>query len=329
MTVSRDVATSSIPPVELSMALVTWRKEGEDPHDWRSLLEAARLYDRCGVDRVVVSDHVVYGERLEEYAKPEVGGTTGGVQPTGPDGAWLEPLTTLGVLAGATRSIRLGTNILLAALRRPVVLAKMLSSLDVLSAGRLDIGVGVGWQREEYDAAGLSFDRRGRLLDHSLEVCQSLWSSTATSYRSDELSFERIHMNPKPLQHGGVPFWVSGTLNPRVIRRVARFGTGWIPWGDAASDVLAAIPLMRAGLEEHGRDPAGLRVVGNLVAVKDASGGIDLAATMAKVRGLASGGVSDVRVRLVLPDRPDDAEAALHGFVDAFRTTVGRPPAAG
>ena len=122
-----------------------------------------------------MSDHVVFGERLEEYGRPEIGGQAGGKQPTGPDGHWLEPLTTLSVLAGMTSRIRLGTNILVAALRRPAVLAKSTATLDVLSGGRLDLGVGVGWQREEYEAAGLDFDRRGRLLDHTLEVLQTLW----------------------------------------------------------------------------------------------------------------------------------------------------------
>ena len=85
--------------------------------------------------------------------------------------------------ASPTR-VRLGTNILLAALRRPVVLAKTAATLDVLSGGRLDLGVGVGWQREEYEAAGLDFDGRGRLLDHTLEVCQTLWREPARDVSS-------------------------------------------------------------------------------------------------------------------------------------------------
>ncbi len=132
--------------------------EAEDPGGWDHLIEAAEVLDQVGVDRLVMSDHVVFGERLEEYGRPEVGGQAGGKQPTGPDGHWLEPLITLSVIAGRTRRVRLGTNILIAALRRPVVLAKMAATLDVLSGGRLDLGVGVGWQREEYEAAGLRFD---------------------------------------------------------------------------------------------------------------------------------------------------------------------------
>ena len=139
--------------IQLSIGVTSFA--AEDPGTWQPLFDAARVADEAGVDRLVVSDHVVFGERLEEYGRPEIGGQAGGKQPTGPDGHWLEPLTTLSVLAGMTSRIRLGTNILVAALRRPAVLAKSTATLDVLSGGRLDLGVGVGWQREEYDAAGL------------------------------------------------------------------------------------------------------------------------------------------------------------------------------
>src|SRR6478736_1362702 len=192
--------------IQLSIGVTSFA--AEDPGTWQPLFDAATVADEAGVDRLVVSDHVVFGERLEEYGRPEIGGQAGGQQPTGPDGLWLEPLTPLSVLAGMTSRIRLGTNILVAALRRPAVLAKSTATLDVLSGGRLDLGVGVGWQREEYDAAGLSFDQRGRLLDHTLEVCTALWTDRAADYHSDELTFEHIHSMPKPAQEGGVPVWV-------------------------------------------------------------------------------------------------------------------------
>src|SRR5436190_5904038 len=208
----------------------------DEPASWQPLLDRARAADQAGIDKIIVSDHVVYGENLEAYGRPELGGTEGGKQPTGPDGHWLEPLTTLSVIAGMTSTVRLGTGILIAALRRPVTLAKSLSTLDVLSGGRIDLGVGVGWQREEYEAAGLSFDGRGKLLDETLAVCQTLWREPVAEYKSDTLEFQKIHMMPKPLQPGGVPIWVSGTLNQRVIRRIARFGSGWIPWGPDAKE---------------------------------------------------------------------------------------------
>src|SRR3954470_23995460 len=276
--------------IQLSIGVTSFA--AEDPGTWQPLFDAATVADEAGVDRLVVSDHVVFGERLEEYGRPESGGQAGGKQPTGPDGHWLEPLTTLSVLAGMTSRIRLGTNILVAALRRPTVLAKSTATLDVLSGGRLDLGVGVGWQREEYDACGLSFEGRGRLLDHTLEVCQTLWREQRAAYDAPELHFEATHMMPKPLQPGGVPVWVSGTINPRVVRRLARFGSGWIPWGPAAADPVPGIAELRAALADAGRDPAGLQVTGTLPLVKADGGGLDLDRTMEAVPALADAGLT-------------------------------------
>ncbi len=294
----------------------------DDPGTWEPLFERARLLDRAGVDRLLVSDHVVFGEHLEAYGQPELGGAANGVQPTGPDGHWLEPLTTLSVLAGMTTRIRLGTNILIAALRRPVVLAKSAATLDVLSGGRLDLGVGVGWQREEYESAGLAFEDRGRLLDHTLEVCQALWRQERVSYASDELAFDAIHQMPKPTQPGGVPLWVSGRVNPRVVRRLARFGSGWIPWGDDAGDLVDALARLRPALAEAGRDLADLQVSGQLPEVVDGDGRLDVAATMAGVAPLVEAGVTDFRATLRIPRDPAEAEDHVRAAVEAFRVAA-------
>lgn len=313
---------SSSPLPQLSIQVVTWA--AEKPAGWKPLFDRARAADLAGVDRLVVSDHVVFGENLGAYGDAALGGSAGARQPTGPDGHWLEPLTTLSVIAGLTSTIRLGTNILLAALRRPVVLAKTAATLDTLSDGRLDLGVGVGWQREEYDAAGLDFAERGALLDHSLTVCQTLWRDTRSSVADGYLRFENIHAMPKPAQSGGVPLWISGTVNPRVIRRVAAFGSGWIPWGPSAADVGSAIARMREGLAAIGHDPTGLQVVGNLGAAKNANGSFDLAATMARVPALVAAGVTDVRAALPIPADASAAEAFLSEVVAEFRVTTGR-----
>jgi probable F420-dependent oxidoreductase len=295
-----------------------------DPGGWDHLVGRAELLDRAGVDRLVVSDHVAFGEHLEAYGRPELGGQAGGRQPTGPDGHWLEPLVTLALLAGRTRRIRLATGILQAALRRPVVLAKQAATLDVLSGGRLDLGVGVGWQREEYEAAGLLFEDRGHLLDHTLEVCQTLWRQPRASLASPQLTFEALHQEPKPLQAGGVPLWISGTVNPAVVRRLARFGSGWIPWGEAAADVVAGIGAMREALRAAGRDPGGLQVVGTLPPVRREDGSLDPPATMATVPALAAAGVTDLRLTLRLPRDATAAAQALAEAVGAFRDAAGR-----
>lgn len=312
--------TAARPAPQLSLQLRTFT---DDPaHDWASTLALGRAMDTAGIDRVVVSDHVVFGENAAAYGDPSLGGIAGGRQPTGPDGQWLEPLTVLTALAATTSRIRLGTAVLLAALRRPAVLAKQVSTLDVLSGGRVDLGVGVGWQREEYDAAGLAFERRGRLLDHTLEVCRALWTQRAASYTSPELTFEGIHQMPKPVQPGGIPIWVSGTVNDAVARRLRRFGTGWIPWGPAMADPAGAITAMRDKITALGGDPAGLQVLGHAPTVKRPDGSIDLPATMAGVPPLVEAGVTDVRVTLSLPRDVDRATVLLTEIVAAFRSAT-------
>jgi probable F420-dependent oxidoreductase len=305
---------------ELSIALPTFAVA--DTGDWSSAVDLAIAADRAGVDRVVVSEHVVFGEHLDAYADPRVGGHRGGKQPTGPDGPWLDPLVTLSYLAALTERVRLGTAILLAALRRPVVLAKTAATLDVLSAGRLDIGVGVGWQREEYEAAGLSFADRGRLLDHTLEVCRALWSNPTASYRSPELEFDRIHQAPKPRQPGGVPIWVSGTVNRRSMDRLASFGAGWIPWGDDAADIAGGIARMRREVAARGRTPEDVQVISRIPTVLDGTD-VDLTATFAQTAELHALGITDFRVSMRIPPGREDAEAFLSRAVSAFRTAVG------
>jgi probable F420-dependent oxidoreductase len=301
---------------QLSIALRTY--SADDPKTWQPVLDRARAADAAGVDRVLVSDHVVFGEHLDAYARPESGGVAGGRQPTGPDGHWLEALTTLSVVCGMTSRVRLGTNILIAALRRPVVLAKSAATLDVLSGGRLDLGVGIGWQREEYEAAGLDFGARGRQLDVTLEVCQTLWREQQAGVDLPGLEFDAIHMMPKPLQPGGVPIWVSGRVNERVARRLARFGSGWIPWGEDADDITASMPRMREAVAAAGGDGQRIQVAGMLPAVRREDRGIDLDATMERVAPLVDAGVTDFRAYLPVPSEYDAAVDYLGRIAETF-----------
>jgi probable F420-dependent oxidoreductase len=288
--------------------------------EWDRVVEQARAFDQGGFDRLVVPDHIVFGERMEEYGRPAVGGRAGHVQPTGPDGAWLEPLTALAAIAALTSRIRLGTYIILAALRRPVVFAKVAATLDVISGGRLDLAVGVGWQREEYEAAGLDFDKRGHLLNHTLEVCQTLWRQPRASYESPDLRFGGIHMMPKPIQPGGVPIWVSGTVCAPVVRRVERFATGWAPWGADEDDIAGGIARMRHALSAAGRDPSTLRISGILHPALDDAGGIDIEETVRRAPALVEAGVTD----LVLPPVGPQPLEQVRALVATLRAAVGR-----
>lgn len=306
--------------VQLSMGIPSFSAEA--PASWDHLTDWAQLLENCGFDRVLVSEHIAFGMNMDAYANPATGGTEGGRQPTGPDGHWLEPLTVLTFLAARTDRIRLGTNILLAALRPAAVLAKTVATLDVLSGGRVDLGVGVGWQREEYEVAGIDFDGRGGLLDETLEVCQRLWRENEVSHSSPRLSFDRIHQMPKPTQPGGVPIWVSGTVNRRVARRLARFGSYWIPWGPDARDIAGGIERMRAEVERAGGDPQGFGVSGALRVKSGADGQPDLASVATAVAAQAKAGVTDLRVTY-WPLAAENRERDLRAFVEVVHTAVG------
>lgn len=299
----------------------------EDPGTWQHTFDSAIAADRAGFDRVALTgEHVCFGENLDAYADPKSGGRVDGKQATGSDGHYLEPVVTMSTIAALTKNVRFIPNIMLSALRRPVVLAKMLSTLDVLSNGRVDLGIGVGWQKEEYQAAGIDFAKRGYYLDQSLEVCQLLWSEQRASYSSEDLSFENIHMMPKPVQQGGVPFWVSGTVAKPGMRRLARFGAGWIPWGPATQDIdllVEEIKQMRDMVASFGRDPSDIQVAGSLPLLKSADGQIDLERSIAAAPALYEAGITDFRIGLPIPKDIAAAEDYLTPWVQAFRAAMG------
>lgn len=309
-----------------TLSIQLWNFAPKDPGEggWKPLLDQARAADAAGIDRLVVSDHVILGENLDAYADPKAGGMEGAQQPTGPDGHWLDPLTVLSMWAAITTHTRLMTGILIAALRRPATLAKQTASLDVLSQGRLDLGVGVGWQREEYEANGVPHAHRGARLDQTLEICQTLWREQSASYRSEEVNFEKIHCMPKPLQPGGVPLWISGTLNANVRRRIVRFGTGWIPWGPDALNPVAGLGRIREDLEAAGRNPKDFQVTSYLPILQGEAGEIDLGATMEAVPAMAEAGITDLRATLNLPGELQAATDFLSPIVEAFRQAAGR-----
>ena len=278
--------------------------------DLRSLLDLARAADHAGVDRLVVSDHVVLGRNLDAYRW--------GRFPTGSDGAWLEPLTCLAAFAAVTTRVRLSTGILIAPLRPAVLLAKTVATLDTVSGGRVDLGVGVGWQKEEYDALGLDFSRRGDLLEETVAACRRLWTSLPASYRGEQVAFDDVFCSPQPAQHR-LPVWFSGTLTTRILRRVVELGDGWIPIMGASVDDI------RCGAERL-REAAGraVDVQAPLRPVRRDDKTLDLAATMAQVPGLAAAGVTNayLNAATIGPD-PASAADALPEVVSTFQEVRG------
>jgi probable F420-dependent oxidoreductase len=293
------------------------------PSDWRHVLDQVRAAEDAGVDRVFVSDHLIFGPDLRAYGDPRSGGRDGGRQPTGPDGDWLEALTVVAAMAAVTERIRLGTNVLVAPLRPPVLLAKVASTIDVLSGGRFELGVGIGWQEAEYRAMGLDFAHRGELLDELLDVCRELWTAPVAAYEGRHVRFADIHMMPKPVRPNGVPIWIGGSARPAVARRLARHGVGWIPWGATPATFAASVADMRELLGSEGGDLSTIQIAYPLVTAVRSDGSVDHSVMFAEVPELRRHGVTDFRTLLRVPPGYSAARTMLEELVGSFRDAVG------
>jgi len=265
--------------------------------DLGAVVDVARIADDAGIDQLVLPDHVIMGPRTDRYPF--------GTFPYPPGEPWLEPLTTLAAMAAATTRVRLGTGILIVPLRPAVLLAKTAATLDVLSRGRLDLGVGTGWQREEFEAQGLPYGTRVRQMDDTLRACRALWTEPApVTFESDTVSFRDVWCAPRPVQPGGVPLWFGGNANRATARRIAELGAGWLPIGVMPVDELgASIEVLRGALRDAGRNPSTLGVRAGLPMVTNPVGTngeqqVDFDATWARVPELAGLGVTAVSLAL-------------------------------
>ena len=181
--------------------------------------------EALGFTSTVIGDHIVFPVAY----KSKYPYTVDGVFPGKTDA--LELLTLMAFIAGKTSTLRLVASVVILPHRNPVVTAKMLATIDVLSRGRVTVGVGVGWLREEFEAlATPDFDRRGAVSDEYLRVFKVLWTQDPASFSGQFYRFEALHCLPQPVQKPHPPIWVGGVTRP-ALRRVARFGDGWHPVG--------------------------------------------------------------------------------------------------
>ncbi|MFN2590858.1 MAG: TIGR03619 family F420-dependent LLM class oxidoreductase [Actinomycetota bacterium] len=198
------------------------------PTDPDALVELAGAAEAVRFDSFWVGDHFVMPVRIDEQAH---GRDVGGKQPFADRSRApiSEPLTTLCFLAGSVSRLRLGIAVLVVPLRNPVQAAKMLANLDVLSRGRLDIGVGTGWIEPEFEALRTPpFERRGRVTDDYLDVMIELWTNDEPRIDREHYRVSGITLYPKPIQSPHPPLWIGGN-GPAAIRRAARVGHGWMP----------------------------------------------------------------------------------------------------
>lgn len=223
---------------------------------------ASRI-EELGFGYVGVGDHIVIPREVKSRYPYTETGEFGGAG----EGEAFEQMTMLSFLAGRTSTVRLLSTVTVLPHRSPVQTAKTVASLDVLSGGRLSLGVGVGWMREEFEVIGApSFDERGAASDEYLEAFIELWTNDNPSYKGKYCEFSNIFFEPKPLQKPHPPIWVAGE-SPPAIRRAARFGDAWFPVGNnprfpllTRAQLAGAIGRLKQHAEEYGRDPSQLEV---------------------------------------------------------------------
>ncbi|MFE0629462.1 TIGR03619 family F420-dependent LLM class oxidoreductase [Streptomyces sp. NPDC058864] len=227
------------------------------------------------------------------------------------DADWLDPLLALAYAAAVTSRIELATGVLLLPEHNPVVTAKQAATLDLLSAGRFTLGVGVGWSAEEFAALGVPFAGRGRRAEEYLAAMRALWADDPASFAGEFTRFDAIRVNPKPLRGGGLPV-VFGGNSDAALRRAARLADGWYGFNVAATDVPSRVAVLADECARHGRAFDDLTVA---VALSDG--------TPEHLPVLAAAGVSEL---VIVGAPPPDPDAAATWVTGLARTWIERAP---
>ena len=236
--------------------------EGAQPD---ALASIARRGDELGFYCMVAPDHILMPREVNSTYPYSV---TGNILAGGNSGAgeWPEQITTLAFLAGVTRNIRLVTSVMIVPYRNPLLTAKMLATLDVLSKGRLVVGAGVGWMEEEFELLeSPPFAERGAVTDEYLRAFVELWTKDDPSFEGKYVNFSGITFLPKPVQNPHPPIWIGGQSRA-ALRRAGRIGNAWHPVGAIPAAPLEPEELaenlvtMRRYAERAGRDPSSIEV---------------------------------------------------------------------
>lgn len=223
--------------------------------DFSYTAELVQLAEECGFESLWTVEHVVVPAGYESsypYSRD-------GRMPGGEDVPIPDPLVWLSMVGAVTSKIRLATGILILPQRNPAVLAKEVATLDVLSGGRVTLGVGVGWLKEEFDALGVPFEERGARTDEYIEALRAFWREPEPTYSGRFVNFERAKSYPKPAQAGGPPIVIGGHT-AAAARRAGRLGDGFFPGRGGLDDLSGLLDEMRSSAKDAGRDPDAIEV---------------------------------------------------------------------
>jgi len=203
--------------------------------DRESILEISIAAEELGFDSLWVSDHVVLPNNHKGFGN-----------------IFYEPIVTLSYIAAKTKTIKLGTSVIVLPYRNPVVLAKQISTLDVLSGGRVVFGVGAGWLKEEFEALGVNYAQRGQTTDEYLEIIKELYTDDSPSYNGRYNKFSDISFYPKPQQKPYPPIWVGGNSNS-ALKRAVKYGSGWHVVGSTPEEILEETKNLKELLSKYGK----------------------------------------------------------------------------
>jgi probable F420-dependent oxidoreductase len=273
-----------------------------------NLVKFGQTAEALAFDTVWTSDHIVMPMEVKSFYPYN----PSGAMPFMPQEAYFEPLIVMTYLAASTQRIRIGTSVLILPYRNPVFTAKALATLDVLSHGRITLGIGVGWMEEEFQALGLdTYARRGRYSDECIRIFRELWTAETPSFHGQFHQFEALKCEPEPAQAGGIPIWVGGHT-PQAISRAARLGDGWQPIVQRPpadlppSELRDKIAILTEQAEAAGRDPGAMTMaLGATVQFADGGGsGVFSGSPQQIIDGIAQyqeAGVQDFRFDFPAP----------------------------
>lgn len=241
----------------------------------------AQLAESIGMESVWTFEHAMVPEDYASKYPYSNDGKMGGQ----PDTNFIDPLIALATIAANTKTLRLGTGVNIVSQANPLLLAKQAASLDFCSGGRFMLGAGIGWLREEFDAMGVPFEKRGARFDDYMVAMKKVWAGDTVEHQSEFINWSGFKSYPIPQQEGGVPIVIGGTKG-KIYQRVARHGDGWFLPATTPEAVTALLEPLPAACKEIGRDPNSIEIS----CMWDLEGGIDT------VKRFADVGVSRVIV---------------------------------
>jgi probable F420-dependent oxidoreductase len=270
----------------------------------RAVIDAvSSAADDCGFATLWVGEHVVMVDRSASHYPY----SDDGVIAVPAQADWLDPMIALSFAAAASSRIGVATGVLLLPEHNPVVVAKQAASLDRLSGGRLTLGVGVGWSREEFDALGVPFAHRAARTAEYVAAMRTLWRDDVASFDGKFVGFDSIRVNPKPVRDQRIPIVVGGNSDP-ALRRVAAWGDGWYGFNvDGVAEVRERVGKLEELCVESGRDRAELRLA---VALRSPQAG--------DITALAELGVDELVLVEAPPDNPDDVPGWIAALADRW-----------